>query len=181
MNLHFSQFRLITHFPIILTAKLRNAIFTQEKFTRATGEKQVKFPSKCILSNMIQIHFECCHVSIKMKENKYVKTPPIHVLTMIYINNMPTDLESRPKDTVGGEEGEGKLYGESNMETYNTICKIDSQWEFAVWLRKLRQGLCDNWERWDGEGDEVEVWEGGDMGALMSDSCCCMTRNYKIL
>ena len=51
---------------------------------------------------------------------------------MIYINNMPTDLESRPKDTVGGEEGEGKLYGESNMETYNTICKIDSQWEFAV-------------------------------------------------
>ena len=32
----------------------------------------------------------------------------------------------------GGEEGEGKMYGESNMETYNTICKIDSQWEFAV-------------------------------------------------
>ena len=30
------------------------------------------------------------------------------------------------------------MYGESNMETYITICKIDSQWEFAVWLRKLR-------------------------------------------
>ena len=26
----------------------------------------------------------------------------------------------------------GVMYGESNMETYNTICKIDSQWEFAV-------------------------------------------------
>ena len=26
-------------------------------------------------------------------------------------------------DTVGGEEGEGETYGESNMETYNTICK----------------------------------------------------------
>ena len=100
---------------------------------------------------------------------------------MIYINNMPTDLESRPKDTVGGEEGEGKLYGESNMETYNTICKIDSQWEFAVWLRKLRQGLCDNWERWDGEGDEVEVWEGGDMGVPMADSCWGTTENHKIL
>ena len=24
------------------------------------------------------------------------------------------------------------LYGESNMETYITICKIGSQWEFAV-------------------------------------------------
>ena len=26
------------------------------------------------------------------------------------------------------------------METYITICKIDSQWEFAVCLRKLKQG-----------------------------------------
>ena len=24
------------------------------------------------------------------------------------------------------------MYGKSNMETYITICKIDSQWEFAV-------------------------------------------------
>ena len=31
-----------------------------------------------------------------------------------------------------GEEGEGGIYGESNMETYITICKLDSQWEFAV-------------------------------------------------
>jgi len=29
------------------------------------------------------------------------------------------------------------MYGKSNMETYITICKIGSQWEFAVWLRKL--------------------------------------------
>ena len=34
------------------------------------------------------------------------------------------------------------MYGKSNMETYITICKIDSQREFAVWLRKLKQGLC---------------------------------------
>ena len=32
----------------------------------------------------------------------------------------------------------GKMYGKSNMETYITICKIDGQWEFAVWLRKLK-------------------------------------------
>ena len=25
-----------------------------------------------------------------------------------------------------------------------TICKIDSQWEFAVLLRKLKEGLCIN-------------------------------------
>ena len=28
--------------------------------------------------------------------------------------------------------GEGEMYGKSNMETYITICKVDSQWEFAV-------------------------------------------------
>ena len=33
------------------------------------------------------------------------------------------------------------MYGESNMETYITICKINSQWEFAVWLRKLKWEL----------------------------------------
>ena len=32
----------------------------------------------------------------------------------------------------GGEEGEVEMYGQSNLEIYNTICKIDSQWEFAV-------------------------------------------------
>ena len=31
-----------------------------------------------------------------------------------------------------GEEGEGGIYGESNMETYIIICKTDSQREFAV-------------------------------------------------
>ena len=45
------------------------------------------------------------------------------------------------------------MYGKSNMETYITICKIDSQREFAIWLRKLKQGLCINPEEWDGAGD----------------------------
>ena len=33
------------------------------------------------------------------------------------------------------------MYGKSNMETYIIICKIDSQREFAVWLRKLNRRL----------------------------------------
>ena len=62
-----------------------------------------------------------------------------------------------------GERGrEGEIYGESH-ETYITICKIDSQWAFAVWLRKLKQGAQETqtgalyqprglgWEgRWEG-------------------------------
>ena len=63
------------------------------------------------------------------------------------------------------------MYEQSNTETYTTICKIDSQREFAVWLRKLKQGLCINLEGCDGEGDGREVQEGGDTGILMADSC----------
>ena len=46
------------------------------------------------------------------------------------------------------------------METYIIIYKIDSQWEFAVWLRKLKKGLCINLEGWDrqGDGGEGEIY-----------------------
>ena len=40
--------------------------------------------------------------------------------------NGDTDIENRPMDKVGGEEGEGEMYGESNIEIYNTMCKTDS-------------------------------------------------------
>ena len=59
----------------------------------------------------------------------------------------------------GEGEGEGEMYGESNMETYITICKIDSQQEFVVCLRKLKHRLCINLEGWDGEGNWREVQE----------------------
>ena len=63
-----------------------------------------------------------------------------------------------------------------------TICKIDGQWEFAVWLRKLKQGLCIKLEGWDGEGDGREVQKGEDICIPRADSCCSLTKkNNKIL
>ena len=64
----------------------------------------------------------------------------------------------------GERGGEGEIYGESNMETCIDICKRDSQQEFVVWLRKLKQGLCINLEEWDGEGDGRVVQKGGENG-----------------
>jgi hypothetical protein len=61
------------------------------------------------------------------------------------------------------------MYGKSNMESYITICKIDSQREFVIWLRKLKQGLCINLE--DGEGDGKEFQKGGDICIPVVDSC----------
>ena len=63
------------------------------------------------------------------------------------------------------------MYGKSNMETYISICKIDSQRKFAVCLRKLKQGLCINLEGWDGEGDRREAPKGGEIYIPMADSC----------
>ena len=60
-----------------------------------------------------------------------------------------------------GRGGEGEMYGKSNMEAYITICKRDSKGEFALWLRKLKQGLCINLEGWDGEADGKEFQRKG--------------------
>ena len=43
---------------------------------------------------------------------------------------METHIENKPVDTEG--KGEGGTNGGSSMETYITICKTDSKWEFAV-------------------------------------------------
>ena len=51
------------------------------------------------------------------------------------------------------------MYGESNMETYITVCKIDS-----------KQGLCVNLEVWDGAGGGRGIQEGGDICIPMADS-----------
>ena len=63
------------------------------------------------------------------------------------------------------------MYGKSKMETYLTICKLDRQQEFAVWLRKLKQGLCINLEGWEVEGYGREIQKGGDICIPMADSC----------
>ena len=77
-----------------------------------------------------------------------------------------TDIENRHGHRERG--GEGEMYIESNMETYITICKIDSK---QIWLRKLKQGLCINLEGWDREGEGREVQKGGDICIPMADSC----------
>ena len=77
------------------------------------------------------------------------------------------------EQTYGHRELEAKdeMYGESNVETYISICKIESQWEFAVHLRELKHGLCINLEGWDGDRDGREIPEEGDICIPMADSC----------
>ena len=63
------------------------------------------------------------------------------------------------------------MCGKSNKKTYITTCEIDGQWEFAVCLRKMKQGLCVRLEGWGRERIGREVQKGGDICILMADSC----------
>ena len=49
------------------------------------------------------------------------------------------------------------------MESYITICKIDSQWDFAFCFREFKHGLCNKLRGGDGVGDGREFQEGGDL------------------
>ena len=59
------------------------------------------------------------------------------------------------------------MYGESNMDTYITICKIDNQWEFAP----IQMSQATQTGGWDREGDRREVEAGEDMCTPVADSC----------
>ena len=61
------------------------------------------------------------------------------ILKSLFIgSNGESNIENRLMDM--GRREERVRCMESNMETYSTICKIDSQQEFAIWLRKPKQG-----------------------------------------
>ena len=62
-------------------------------------------------------------------------------------------------------------YRERNMEIYITICKIGSQWDFAVRLRDLKPGLSNNLEGRDAEGGGRDVQVRASMGKPKTDSC----------
>ena len=53
-------------------------------------------------------------------------------------------------DTMG--EGEDEMNWERHSETYVTMCKIDSQWEFAIWHREIKSSPVWHLDGWDGVG-----------------------------
>ena len=120
-------------------------------------------------------HYEL-FIWIKMWEGIYKDSTNEHV----YRTAMETQtLKANLWTLLGsGGEGEGGRYGESNMETWVTICNTDSQWEHAVWLREPKPGLGNNPEEWDGEGGGRDFQVGGDMDKPMADSCWCLIDGF---
>ena len=84
----------------------------------------------------------------------------MHNLEELYTGQQWRNRRREETCGLGERREEGEIYGESNMETYITICRVDSQREFAVWLRKLKKGLSINLEGYDGEGDGRKIQNG---------------------
>ena len=63
---------------------------------------------------------------------------------------------------------------------YITICKIDSQWEFAVW-HSSNQVLCDNLEGWNRAGGGGEIQDGEGICIPMADSRWCLAEANTVL
>ena len=77
------------------------------------------------------------------QKEKYCILKHIYKSRIMVLKNLFSGQQWRNRhreQTYGQGErgGEGEMYGKSNTETYITICKIDSQQEFSVWLRKLK-------------------------------------------
>ena len=75
-----------------------------------------------------------------------------------------------PRDIVGDQLERLCNIKTYMMETSITICKIDNQWEFAVWLRNSNRGSVSILEGWDGEGDGKEAQKRRDICIPMADS-----------
>ena len=102
------------------------------------------------------------------QKHKYCILTHIHGTKKMVLNNLVTGKQWKNRhreQTYGHGErgGKGETHGKGNIETCIAVCNIDSQQEFAVWLRKLKQGLFINLEGWDGEGDGREVQKGGNI------------------
>ena len=88
------------------------------------------------------------------------------VLKNLFTGQQRRNRHREQRNGHGERGGEGEMYGESNMESYITVCKIDSQREFALWLRKLKRALYQprgvGWREMGGrfkrEGIYVYLW-----------------------
>ena len=72
----------------------------------------------------------------------------------IYRSAVEKQTENRLTDMERGEEQMRRMERVTWKLTLPCVKWIaNGQWEFAVWLRKLKQELCINLEGWEGDGD----------------------------
>ena len=114
----------------------RNSCGTYTQWNITQPQKGMQFES--VLMRWMNLEPNTQTEVTQKEKDKY------HILTHIYrIQKNGTEevifraaVEKQTQTYGHGERrGEGEMYGKSNMETYITMWEIDSQWQFAEWLR----------------------------------------------
>ena len=108
---------------------------------------------------------------------------------MALTNLLATAMDTQTQRTdlwTQGVEGEGEIYGESNMEIYTLpYVKQIASGNFLYDVGSSNLMLCDNLKGWDGVRGGREFQDGGDIYIYiyiyMSDSCCCLAETNAIL
>ena len=101
--------------------------------------------------------------------------------TCLQSSSGDADVENILGTWQGAGRREWDEWREQYGRIYSTICKIESQWKFAVWLKELILVLYNNLEGWERVGSGREVQEGGDICTPMANSCWCMAEMKPIL
>ena len=61
------------------------------------------------------------------------------------------------------------------------MCKMDSQWEAAIYYWEHSLAVCDDLEGLDGVVSGKETQEEGNICIIMADSCCCIAETNTTL
>ena len=97
-----------------------------------------KLPSHVIQSRKYLLKVHCVLDTGNTKINKMQWKFQFAGETSRQFCFMSSDLQYRDVHIV--ETKWRNIEGSGNAETYITICKVDNQGKFAVWLRKLNRG-----------------------------------------
>ena len=108
-----------------LSFKLSSILFTQQNLILRAHMNVLSAQTKLFFPNKWKFPWK----KVRLKDiNAYVwNLERWYWWNYLQGSNEDTDIENILRETAGrGEEGKGGIYGQSNMETYLTICKIHS-------------------------------------------------------
>ena len=158
-----------------------NCILNMQSVNGYPKDKKVSGPVRAFASFQDCLIYFMKHVLRFPRTSLTVQWLRFHLLVHESVGSIPGWGAKIPRASWSKTKNIRQKESRRHGNICTTTCKIDSPWEFAVWCRKLKPGLCNNQEGCDGVGGGREVQEGGDRTIPLAGSCWCMPKTSTIL